>query len=184
LKRALVVDDTKTIRLLLTKALEHKGYITAVAGNGQGAMELLKATTYDVVFLDMKMPGISGKQVLEWMVQRGILTPVVVITAFATVKNAVECTRLGVYAYLQKPFTVEKIHRLLEELEPARSSATQEAGLLLEAGHWEKALPLLTSALAVSPANPEIYRLMGMAYRQSGRAEQASKFQKTYEIMK
>lgn len=184
MKQALIVDDTKSIRVLLTKALEHKGFSADLAASGLVAMDMLKAQPYDVVFLDMKMPGLSGKHVLNWMVQRGITTPVVVITAFGTVKNAVECTRLGASAYLQKPFTVEKIHRLLAELEPPRSNATQEASQLLEGGHWEKALPLLSSALAVSPANPEIYRLMGLAYRQSGHVEQADKFQQTYEIMK
>ncbi|RAU99814.1 response regulator [Paenibacillus sp. YN15] len=184
MKRALIVDDTKSIRLLLTKALELKGYTIALAGNGPAAMELLESQPYDVIFLDIKMPGLSGKHVLSWMVQRGITAPVVVMTAFATVKSAVECTKLGAYAYLQKPFTVEKIHRLLEGLEPSRFSPAQEASLLLKAGHWEKALSLLSSALAASPANPEIYRLMGMAYQQSGQTEQAAKFQQTYEIMK
>lgn len=184
MKRALIVDDTKSIRVLLTKALEHKGFAADLAASGHVAMEMLKDQAYDVVFLDIKMPGLSGKHVLSWMVQRGIPTPVVIITAFGTVKNAVECTRLGAAAYLQKPFTVETIHRLLAELEPPRSTSTQEAAQLLEAGQWEKALSLLSSALAVSPANPEIYRLLGMAYRQSGQPEQAAKFEQTWEIMK
>lgn len=184
MKRALIVDDTKSIRVLLTKALELKGYTVTPAANGAAAMELLKSNTYDAVFLDIKMPGISGKQVLNWMVQRGISAPVVIITAFATVKNAVECTKLGAFAYMQKPFTIEKIHKQVAELEVYRSSGLHEANRLLEEGSWEKALSLLASALASSPANPEIYRLLGVAYSQSGQHEQASKFQQTYEIMK
>lgn len=184
MKKALVVDDTKSIRLLLSKALGLKDYAVTLADKGTAAMELLQADTYDVVFLDIKMPGLSGKQVLSWMVQRGISTPVIVITAFATVKNAVECTKMGAFAYLQKPFTVEKIHRSLEQLESFRASGLHEARRLLEEGGWEKALPILSAALAASPANPEVYRLMGIAYSQSGHPEQGHKFQQTYEIMK
>ncbi|MDF2925062.1 MAG: response regulator with CheY-like receiver, AAA-type ATPase, and DNA-binding domain [Paenibacillaceae bacterium] len=184
MKKALVVDDTKSIRLLMLKSLELKNYTVALADKGTAAIEMLESHTYDVVFLDIKMPGLSGKQVLGWMVQQGITTPVVIITAFATVKNAVECTQMGAFAYLQKPFTVEKIHRLLEQLESSRASSLHEAGLLLGQGDWEKALPILSSALADSPANPEIYRLLGIAYGLSGQPEQALKFQRASEIMK
>ena len=103
LKRVLVVDDTKNIRLLLTKCLELEGYEVETASNGQEGYEKICGGAYNLVFLDIKLPELSGTEVLRRIRAQGIPTPVIIITAYPTVKNAVECTQLGSIAYLQKP---------------------------------------------------------------------------------
>lgn len=126
MKTVLIVDDTKNIRTLLTTCLEINGYNTLTAKNGEEALEFFKAKTIDLVFLDIKMPELSGTEVLRRIRNMGITIPVVIMTAFATVKNAVECTKLGAVAYLQKPFTADKVSSLLTELENSPTEPNNE----------------------------------------------------------
>ena len=126
MKTVLIVDDTKNIRTLLTTCLEINGYNTLTAKNGEEALEFFKTKTIDLVFLDIKMPELSGTEVLRRIRNMGITIPVVIMTAFATVKNAVECTKLGAVAYLQKPFTADKVSSLLTELENSPTEPNNE----------------------------------------------------------
>jgi len=116
MERVLVVDDTKNIRTLLSKCLELEGYQVETAADGKEAIGKIMAETYDLIFLDIKMPQFSGTEVLKKIRENGINTPVIIITAYATIKNAVECTKMGAVAYLQKPFTAEKVKKTLEEM--------------------------------------------------------------------
>jgi two-component system, OmpR family, response regulator len=117
MKKVLIVDDTKNIRNLLTTCLELNGYTVSSAKNGMEALELISQEFFDIAFIDIKMPELSGTEVLRRIRAKGISIPVVIMTAFATVKNAVECTQLGAVAYLQKPFTADKVTDLLLALD-------------------------------------------------------------------
>ncbi len=196
---ALVVDDTKSMRMLLKKCLEQVGYEVVQAESGRQAKEYLSSRDFDIVFLDIKMPFMSGTELFKWMVSQGIDVPVVVTTAYATVKNAVECTRLGAIAYLQKPFTVDKFKEFIgdlnkqlgqERIKKFRSSQLPEYELLelarreLDCGNPEGALEHLRQALSQEPSGAEIYRIMSKAYLTLGDKERASKFQKVYELFK
>lgn len=122
--KVLVVDDTKNIRNMLTTCLEIEGYKVVSASNGREAFDLLHAGEFDLVFLDIKLPEISGTEVLRRIREMGNTVPVIIMTAFATVKNAVECTKPGAVAYLQKPFTAEKVRHVLAEIkEPSNTTA-------------------------------------------------------------
>ena len=66
-----------------------------MATNGNEALSIIDTEPVDLIFLDIKMPEISGTEVLKRIRAKGITTPVVIMTAFATVKNAVDCTKLG-----------------------------------------------------------------------------------------
>lgn len=198
MKKSLVVDDTKASRILLTKFLEHEGYAVTTAGKGSQAISLLKTEPYDLVFLDIKMPFMSGTEVFKWMVQNGIVTPVVITTAHATVKNAVECTRMGAVAYLQKPFTMNRFRKLMAEIgpqisgreagkdeaEPEKRDDLQAAREALEDGRWEAALSRLKQALAQDPINCEIYLLLSRAYSLGGDREYADKLFTAYNALK
>lgn len=195
MKNALVIDDTKSNRILLAKCLEHKGYVVTTASSGKQALDLLQREKFQIIFLDIKMPFMSGTEVFRWIMQKGIQTPVVVTTAYGTVKNAVECTRMGAVAYLQKPFTLERFRELLAEIEgqifgldlPAENSGGEEEDSLpaarreLERGCPEAALRHLKQALFEDPANPEVYLLLSQAYALAGNEEYEEKFRKTYE---
>ncbi len=115
MKKVLVVDDTKNIRILLSKCLQMENYEVKTANDGHEAVEMFSAESFDLAFLDIKMPYFSGTEVLKKIRDMGIMTPVIIITAYATVKNAVECTQMGAVAYLQKPFSAEKVRNVLAE---------------------------------------------------------------------
>jgi DNA-binding NtrC family response regulator len=197
LKKALVVDDTKSSRVLLAKCLEHEGYAVTTAGNGKQALDLLQSEEFQIIFLDIKMPFMSGTEVYKWILKNDIHTPVVVTTAYATVKNAVECTRMGAVAYLQKPFTLNRFRELLAEIEPQiydsgllqentgreKQGSLQIARQELKKGSPETALRHLKQTLLQDPANPEIYFLLSEAYALLGNAAYQEKFKKAYEAL-
>ncbi len=89
--------------------LERQEHTTEKAANGREAFEKLKVQSFDMVFSDIRMPEVDGKALIKEMQNAGILTPVVFITAFATVDSAVEMMRQGAADYITKPFDEEKI---------------------------------------------------------------------------
>ena len=185
MKKALVVDDTKNIRTLLTTCLEINDYEVTTATNGHEAIDLLKIQKFDLAFLDIKMPEISGTGVLKRMREMGIEIPVVIMTAFATIKNAVECTKLGAVAYLQKPFTAEKVKSVLSEIFDYDDNIRVLDDLLKKSrehiltGSNTEAYDLLKKALSINPSCPEIYNLIGLVYEKNGDMIQAMKFYET-----
>lgn len=165
MSRVLIADDTKNIRLMLARYFEMEGYTVSLADNGNSALELLYSKPFDLILLDIKMPEISGTQVLRMIRERGIQTPVIVMTAYGTIKNAVETTNLGARAYLQKPFTVEKLRKLLEDMKQQNILITPEEQLAqleraMEQGNILESLERLKSHLSQTPLEPEIYRLL------------------------
>src|SRR5450756_1305359 len=189
MKKILVVDDTKNIRLLLGKSLEMEGYTVKYAIDGKQALAMMQAEPFDLVFLDIKLPEIRGTEVLHRIRDMGITTPVIIITAYATVKNAVECTKMGAVAYLQKPFTGDKINSVMKELQGLAPynpdtgpvSPVEAAQALLTGGECEKALEVLKTALSKDAENPEIYRLIGKAHEAKGEMAKAERFYNAYK---
>lgn len=188
--QVLVVDDTKNIRSLLTKCLESEGYSVKTAVDGRTALEILERERFGLVFLDIKMPLFSGTEVLKKMRETGINTPVVIITAYATVKNAVDCTNLGAVAYLQKPFTADKIRAVLKEtlhFVPEKSELENVLSLArdrLEQSLFSEAEDLLKRALPENPLHPELYRLLAEAARGRGDKASARKYRDIYETLR
>jgi two-component system, OmpR family, response regulator len=182
MKKALIVDDTKNIRILLTTCLELNGYDVTTANNGQQALEEFNKDKFDLAFLDIKMPELSGTEVLRKIRESGINTPVIIMTAFATVKNAVECTKLGAVTYLQKPFTADKVKMVLKEIYEGKvedvdiNDCIKRSKEMLNSGMIDESYELLKKGLSIEPANSEIYFLIGKVYEKREDAEQARKF--------
>ncbi len=180
----LVVDDTKNIRTLLTTCLEVEGYAVRTACDGEQALQLIASEPFALIFLDIKLPELSGTEVLKRIRTRGIATPVIIMTAFATVKNAVDCTKLGAVAYLQKPFTADKIRHVLTELSVAPAPAdpgaagVEEARRLIDQGQLDLAYSQLKKALALDPEQGAVYQLIGRVHEARGNPEEARRFYK------
>jgi signal transduction histidine kinase len=102
----LVVDDNPLNRLTLARILEPQGHTVTLAEDGQQALDMMRAESFDVVLLDIVMPGIDGFQVLERMKADQSLRdiPVIVISALDDVESAVRCIEMGAEDYLSKPF--------------------------------------------------------------------------------
>ncbi|WP_027626073.1 response regulator [Clostridium lundense] len=189
MEKALVVDDTKNIRNLLTTCLELEGYNVITAKDGDEAIDILRNEKLGIIFLDIKMPGISGTEVLRKIRNMEIETPVIIMTAFATVKNAVDCTKMGAVAYLQKPFTADKIRNVLKELQCyTEESHIQDyissSKYLIEAGNINEALRILKKALSIESTNGEIYYLIGDVYEKLGNLMESDRFHQVAKIFK
>lgn len=182
MEKVLVVDDTKNIRMLLKTCLEIEGYDVITAIGGQDALEMLQKENVDMAFIDIKMPEISGTEVLRNIRAMGINIPIVIMTAFATIKNAVECTKLGAVAYMQKPFTAEKVKCVLAEIENYKTekdsfkSYIDLSKKLIEENKDDKALKLLKKALAINPSCADIYFLISTVLNKQGSSKEAEKF--------
>lgn len=182
MKTVLIADDTKNIRLMLSKCMELCGWSAVCAENGSRALALLEQQPFDLIMLDIKMPELSGTEVLRRLRNAGNTTPVIIMTAYGTIKNAVETTNLGAVAYLQKPFTTDKLRRTLEQLEQDGLLQTEEAAV--PSGQMEALLgqlparsldPALYHQLAQEAdvqgcqADAACYRAMARALEEQGR---------------
>lgn len=105
----LVVDDEPKLCDLLTSALSQDGIQVFTAGNGLHALKVLEQEEIDLVISDWRMPGMDGPQLLGEIKQRYPQVPVIVMTAYSTVKNAVQSMRNGAYDYIAKPFDIDEL---------------------------------------------------------------------------
>jgi len=112
--KILVVDDEKTTRLALCEALNQVGYQAGHAASGYEALSALAVTPYDVVILDLQMPGMSGVQVLQEVEQAAPDTAFVVFTAHASTDTAIAALRSGAVDYLRKPVSLETLFAAVE----------------------------------------------------------------------
>lgn len=114
--QVLVVDDEAQMRNALKSTLESLGATVQLAQNGKEAMRFLEQSSYDLVISDMRMPICTGEDLLKEISQKYSSIPVVMITAYGTITQAVDAMRLGAFDFLTKPFSLEDIESLLERL--------------------------------------------------------------------
>ncbi len=116
MRTALVIDDVKGNRIFMTNCLEEEGYQVISVSNGTDALANIKKYPFDIIFLDMKLPGMSGMNILKWIEDNQIQIPIAVVTAYGTVNNAIECLNHGVIAYIRKPLSAERFKRHIGEI--------------------------------------------------------------------
>ena len=121
MKNILIIEDEKEIREGLAELLEEAGFSVDSTDNGQQGLEKIKRKDFDVVVTDLIMPVAGGMEVLRETKRMKPKTLVILITAFATVDNAVEAMKAGASDYITKPFRIDeiqtKIKRVLAEAE-------------------------------------------------------------------
>jgi DNA-binding NtrC family response regulator len=105
----LVVDDEPKLCDLLASALSQNGIAVFTAGNGVHALKVLEVEDIDLVISDWRMPGMDGPQLLAEIKSRFPQLPVIVMTAYSTVKNAVQSMRNGAFDYIAKPFDIDEL---------------------------------------------------------------------------
>jgi two-component system response regulator AtoC len=138
--RVLIVDDERNIRTSLKKYLGLEDIDSVNAENGESALIALEQETFDAVILDLKLPIMSGQEVLEWMHARGITSPVIMISAHGQIADAVNALKQGAKDYLVKPFDpaelVIKLRSMVEskqrenQCEAAKRTAGKKTTLL------------------------------------------------------
>jgi len=107
--RILVIDDEAAIRDSLRMILEYEGYDFAGAATGEEGIGVVEREAVDLVFLDIKMPGMDGLEVLGRLKKVAESLPVVMISGHATVATAVEATKMGAFDFIEKPLTTERV---------------------------------------------------------------------------
>lgn len=115
IEKVLVVDDEVIMRNFVVEALTRKGIEASPAENGDKALKLVQDQHFDLVITDMKMPGLSGMDVLRKVKETSPGTLVIVVTAFGTIENAVDAMRAGAFHYLIKPFSLESLMAVIEK---------------------------------------------------------------------
>lgn len=112
----LVVDDELGIRDLLSEILNDEGHSVDLAENATQARMARQAGTYDLVLLDIWMPDTDGVSLLkEWAMSGALTMPVIMMSGHATIETAVEATRIGAFSFLEKPITLQKLLKAVEQ---------------------------------------------------------------------
>jgi DNA-binding NtrC family response regulator len=114
--RVLVVDDEPSILMLLNDALTQWGYQVICAGTGSEALTALKTQVFDAALTDVRMPDMSGLDLLREIKKRDESIEVVIMTGYPTISSAVEALKEGAYDYLSKPLILDELHHLMQRL--------------------------------------------------------------------
>ena len=130
--RVLLAEDEETIAVTLCHALEDAGHEVVRAGDTRAALEQLAAGNPDVVVTDIRMPGAGGMEVLRRSVELDPRRPVLLMTGYGTVEQAVEAMRIGAAHYVQKPFRNEAVVALVERFGRERSLERENERLKAE----------------------------------------------------
>jgi two-component system, NtrC family, response regulator len=104
MENILIVDDEKNYPMILSELLEEEGYVPLRASSGMEALDILAREVIDLVLTDVKMPGMSGIQLLEKIKETYPDIPVIIMTAYGSVEKAVEAMHKGAYTFILKPF--------------------------------------------------------------------------------
>ena len=164
--RILVVDDDENLRWVLKTQLEEMGYSVSTVIDGEQALAAIESDPPALILTDLKMPGLSGLELLDRIRPDYPEMPVVIITAFATIQNAVQAMRAGAYDYLTKPIDYDELalvvsrvldhFRLIAEVRSLRASLDRKYGFENIIGHSEALLSLLDTAARAAQSNSTI----------------------------
>ena len=114
--RILLVEDRESLRRMLERALVGEGYEVVAAADGESGIEQVRERAFDLVLTDLRLPGASGLEVLAASRAAHPELPVVVLTAYGTVRSAVEAMRLGAVDFLEKPVEIDELFALVRSL--------------------------------------------------------------------
>jgi len=157
--RILVVDDEATMRAAVRMTLERLSYTITEAAGGEAALRLLKTSSFDMVLLDMRMPGLDGMETLSRIREMDKQLPVVMVTGYGSKESAIDVMRLGANQYISKPFKNKELIETVQKF--AKNPIIQDAQLA------SSPVPLPSMAMGSSSptssgAGPVFGLLMGL----------------------
>lgn len=165
-KRVLVVDDEENLRRVTQLKLQQAGYEAMTASDGRQALEVLARNPHDLIITDLKMPGMSGMDLLRRVREEYPEIIVVVVTAFGTIESAVEAMKLGAHDYIIKPVNADALrlvvsralehHRLQEEVKTLRTAIDRKYGFENIVGRSKSLLFTLDNAARAAQSDSTV----------------------------
>jgi FixJ family two-component response regulator len=184
----LVVDDERNVRLMYRAALDSM-FDVDEADSAAKALEMFLLRRYDVAILDLRMPEMTGLELLERMNQAGITTPVVFVTAYADVPNAVNAMKFGAIDFLQKPITPDQLRVVVKDVLVRHSVQERKfpethdyeyylrcAKRAINLRDFPAARRNLVSALEINPDSPQALNLAGVMFEMREEYDQARRY--------
>jgi len=156
--RILIAEDEDSIRFVLTRALEGRGYHVRAFAEGLPALAALRANAFDLAIVDIRLPDVSGLDLLSRARDESLEVPFLVMTAESTMQNAIEAMKRGAFDYLTKPFDIEEVQLLVE-----RALDVRRLSLMVE-NLKDEMRPQFTPGSGLvgkSPSMQEIYKTIG-----------------------
>ena len=137
--KVLVVDDDSALRLTISSAFSERNYLVHQAEDGEQAVTRVMTNGYDLVLLDVNLPGINGIEVLRQIKEFDASIIVIILTAYSNVRDAVEAVKLGAYNYLEKPIKSEDLVSLTDRALKAQNmvKAVSLSAPVLELGEGD-----------------------------------------------
>jgi len=184
----LVVDDERNVRLMYRAALDNMFKVDE-AESAAKALEMFRTHRYDVAILDLRMPDMGGLELIEQMNLSGITTPVVFVTAYADVPNAVNAMKFGAIDFLQKPVTPDQLRAVVKDIlvrharEERKSPGPRDFEYYLRCAKrainfrdFSAARSNLISALEINPDSPQALNLAGVMFEMREEFDQARRY--------
>ncbi len=156
--KILIIDDEKSIRLALKDILEDEGHQVFVAEDGKKGIEISFADSFDVIFCDIKMPGIDGIEVLEKLIEEGVDSSIVMISGHGDIETAVECLKKGAYDFIQKPLDLNRILITVK-------NANEKSSLVKETKTLKKKIAKVSKIQEIVGETPAILQIKQMIER-------------------
>jgi len=184
----LVVDDERNVRLMYRAALDNMFKVDE-ADSAAKALEMFIAHRYDVAILDLRMPEMTGLELLEQMNHLGINTPVVFVTAYADVPNAVSAMKFGAIDFLQKPVTPDQLRTIVKDIlvrhtiDERKNQEPHDFEYFLRCAKrainlrdFSSARRNLISALEIDADSPQALNLAGVMFEMREEFDQARRY--------
>jgi len=111
--KLLIVDDEVKFLDAITRRLQMRGFDVTKARSGQEALDAARLMRFDIALLDLKMPGMDGEKVLKLLKKEHSFLEVIILTGHGSMDSAVECTKLGAFGYLPKPYEIDDLIEVL-----------------------------------------------------------------------
>jgi DNA-binding NtrC family response regulator len=185
-RQILIIDDEENIRLTLKAALSPLGFALHEAINGEEALATLERSPFDLVLLDLHMPGIGGIEVLRRSRAKHPTIRFIIVTAHGTIESAVEAMKLGAVDFIQKPCTPHDIRDLVGKVLDRETLDEAQAGdyaTLIELckrhvtdRDLEQARAVAQRAVGLDPGKPDAYNLLGAFLECRGEWIEAQKY--------
>ena len=179
--RTLVVDDEQMFREMVVRQLEHLGHAAAGAEDGNAALEMLSQEDFDVVLMDLVMPGMDGRQLLRAVAERYPNIVPVVVTAHSDVQQAVECMKLGAFDFLEKRHSREDLSTTIEKALRQRERQARANAMEQAAQEWQATFDAVPDLVAVLDTQYRFVRVNKAMAERLGCAPEAAVGRVCYE---